>query len=139
MPRAFVCRLLLPVAIALPLSACEQLGIETPAQTSARQESEGKAVGGACRHAGRALEDCYKSSPKISKAAIYAGWRDMDAYMRDNKIEVVPTREAQERAEQKNSPNPPEAPAEAAPPENGANAADKPEGKSGAKSGNKQS
>lgn len=136
MPRAFVFRLLLPVAIALPLSACEQLGIETPAQTSARQEAEGKAVGGACRHAGRALEDCYKSSPKISKAAIYAGWRDMDAYMRDNKIEVVQTRDAQERAEQKSQGNAPEAPPEAAPPEP---SAEKPEGKSGAKSGNKQS
>jgi hypothetical protein len=136
MPRAFVFRLLLPVVIALPLSACEQLGIETPAQTSARQEAEGKAVGGACRHAGRALEDCYKSSPKISKAAIYAGWRDMDAYMRDNKIEVVQTRDAQERAEQKSQGNAPEAPPEAAPPEP---SAEKPEGKSGAKSGNKQS
>lgn len=136
MPRAFVFRLLLPVVIALPLSACEQLGIETPAQTSSRQEAEGKAVGGACRHAGRALEDCYKSSPKISKAAIYAGWRDMDAYMRDNKIEVVQTRDAQERAEQKNSANAPEAQPEAAPTEN---STDKPEGKSGAKSGNKQS
>ena len=136
MPRAFVFRLLLPVVIALPLSACEQLGIETPAQTSARQEAEGKAVGGACRHAGRALEDCYKSSPKISKAAIYAGWRDMDAYMRDNKIEVVQTRDAQERAEQKSLGNAPEAPSEAAPPEP---SEEKPEGKSGAKSGNKQS
>lgn len=136
MPRAFVFRLLLPVVIAIPLSACEQLGIETPAQTSARQEAEGKAVGGACRHAGRALEDCYKSSPKISKAAIYAGWRDMDAYMRDNKIEVVQTRDAQERAEQKNQGSAPEAPPEATPPEP---SADKPEGKSGAKSGNKQS
>src|SRR5690606_26156732 len=63
MSRPFVLRLLLPLVMALTLSACEQLGIETPAQTTARQEAEGKAVGGACRHAGRALEDCYKSSP----------------------------------------------------------------------------
>lgn len=101
--------------MALALSACDQLGIETPAQTSARQESEGKAVGGACRHAGRALEDCYKSSPKMSKAAIYAGWRDMDTYMRENKIDVVQTLEAMERTEEKRRGVEAEAPAEAAP------------------------
>jgi hypothetical protein len=28
-------------------------------------------------------------NPKVGKAAIFAGWRDMDAYMRDNKIDVV--------------------------------------------------
>lgn len=101
--------------MALALSACDQLGIETPAQTSARQESEGKAVGGACRHAGRALEDCYKSSPKMSKAAIYAGWRDMDTYMRENKIDIVQTLEAMERTEEKRRSSDTETPAETAP------------------------
>ncbi len=86
----------LSLVFALTLSGCDQLGVETPAQTLARQEAEGKAVGGACRHAGRALEDCYRSSPKISKAAIYNGWRDMDAYMRENKIDVVPLAQASE-------------------------------------------
>lgn len=112
-PSAF--RLLLPLVMALTLSACEQLGIETPAQTTARQESEGKAVGGACRHAGRALEDCYKSSPKTSKAAIYAGWRDMDAYMRENKIDIVQTREASDRSEAKLRGGDAETPVEAVP------------------------
>lgn len=92
----------LSLSLIVSLAACEQLGVETPAQTSARQEAEGKAVGGACRHAGRALEDCYRSSPKTSKAAIYTGWRDMDAYMRENKIDVVMTAEdAELLAEQK--------------------------------------
>lgn len=111
MSRPFALRLLALSVMALTLSACEQLGIDTPAQTAARQESEGKAVGGACRHAGRALEDCYKSTPKISKAAIYAGWRDMDAYMRENKIDVVQTREAVERTEEKSRPKSTEEPA----------------------------
>ena len=111
----FALRLLPPLVMALTLSACEQLGIETPAQVSARQESEGKAVGGACRHAGRALEDCYKSSPKMSKAAIYAGWRDMDTYMRENDIEVVQTREAQQQAAEGQRSGEAAAPAEAAP------------------------
>lgn len=135
MSRAFASRLLLPIVMALLLSACEQLGIETPAQTTARQEAEGKAVGGACRHAGRALEDCYKSSAKTSKAAIYSGWRDMDAYMRENKIEVVQTRETIERTEARSlDQGTTEAPAEETPVED-----EKPAGKSGAKPVSKQS
>ena len=71
------------------LSGCELLGMEDPAKIAAAKEAEGKAVGGACRHSGRALEDCYLMNPKAVKAAIFAGWRDMDAYMRDNKIDAV--------------------------------------------------
>ncbi|MCX8086598.1 MAG: hypothetical protein N3C63_06780 [Rhodocyclaceae bacterium] len=81
----------LPVLSLIFLAGCEQLGIETPAQAAAAKEAEGRAIGGACRHSGRALEDCYTLNPKASKAAIYAGWRDMDAYMRENNIEVVPS------------------------------------------------
>jgi len=79
---------LLPVW-AILLAGCEQLGFEDPAKAAATKEAEGRALGGACRHSGRALEDCYALNPKQSKAAIYAGWRDMDAYMRENHIEVV--------------------------------------------------
>ncbi|HTH95705.1 MAG TPA: hypothetical protein VL550_10775 [Rhodocyclaceae bacterium] len=68
------------------LAACDQLGIDTPAH----QEAEARAIGGGCRHSGQALEDCYISYPKVSKAAIYAGWREMDGYMRDNHIDIVP-------------------------------------------------
>lgn len=90
--------LIFSFVVALLLAGCDQLGIETPAQTASRQENEGKAVGGACRHAGRALEDCYRSSPKTSKAAIYSGWRDMDAYMRENKLDVVVPADEREAA-----------------------------------------
>ncbi|MCX7897644.1 MAG: hypothetical protein N2441_07210 [Rhodocyclaceae bacterium] len=83
-------RLAFLMCSSLLLAACEQLGIEDPAKAAAAKEAEGRAVGGACRHAGRALEDCYTLNPKVSKAAIYAGWREMDAYMRENNIEVVP-------------------------------------------------
>jgi hypothetical protein len=75
--------------IAVLLAGCDQLGIETPDKVAARIEADGKAIGGACRHAGRALEDCYDMNRRASKAAIYAGWRDMDAYMRENNIAVV--------------------------------------------------
>jgi hypothetical protein len=79
--------LLLPLLAAL--SACEQLGIDDPVKVAAAKEAEGKAIGSACRHALRAIEDCYVLNPKAQKAAIYNGWRDMDEYMRENKIEGV--------------------------------------------------
>lgn len=74
----------------MPLfAACEQLGIETPAAEQAREEAEGKAIGSGCRQTGRALEDCYQINRRSPKAAIFSGWRDMDAYMRENKIEDI--------------------------------------------------
>ncbi len=74
----------------IAVAGCDQLGIETPAQVAAAKEAEGRAIGGACRHSGRALEDCYALNKRASKAAIFSGWRDMDAYMRENAIEIVP-------------------------------------------------
>ncbi len=71
------------------LAGCEQLGIETPESIAAARESDGRAVGGACRHAGRAIEDCYTLNKKVDRAAVFAGWRDMNDYMRENKIDVV--------------------------------------------------
>jgi hypothetical protein len=75
-------------AVAL-LSGCDMLGIESAGAIAAQREAEGKAVGGACRHAGRAIEDCYALNRKADKAAIFAGWREMNDYMRENKIEPV--------------------------------------------------
>lgn len=73
------------------LSGCDQLGIETPQKAAEHQQAEAKAIGGACRHAMRAIEDCYTLNPKADKSSIFAGWREMDEYMRDNKLEgVVP-------------------------------------------------
>ncbi|CAN5120808.1 hypothetical protein BH11PSE10_BH11PSE10_09480 [soil metagenome] len=82
--------LLLPLLVGLTtLTACDQLGIEDPAKVAAAKEAEGKAVGSACRHALRAIEDCYTLNPKAHKAAVFAGWREMDEYMRENKLEGV--------------------------------------------------
>lgn len=72
------------------LAGCDLLGIEPASALVARKEAEGKAVGGACRHAGRAIEDCYALNKKADKAAVFAGWREMNDYMRENKIEAVP-------------------------------------------------
>jgi hypothetical protein len=85
-------RVLAPLSLAaccLLAAGCDQLGIDTPASNKARNEADGKAIGGACRHAGRAIEDCYTLNKKADKAAIYAGWREMNEYMRENKLEPV--------------------------------------------------
>jgi hypothetical protein len=83
-------RRLLPL-LALPfvLAGCDQLGLEPASVTAARVEADGKAVGAACRHGGRAIEDCFTLNKRVDKAAIYAGWREMDDYMRENKLEAV--------------------------------------------------
>jgi hypothetical protein len=72
------------------LAGCDMLGIESAEKIAAAREADGKAIGGACRHAGRALEDCYAIYKKADRAAVFAGWRDMNDYMRENKIESVP-------------------------------------------------
>jgi hypothetical protein len=75
------------------LAGCDMiggaLGIESPEKVAAARDADGRAIGGACRHAGRAIEDCYTLNKKADKAAIFAGWRDMNDYMRENKIEAV--------------------------------------------------
>lgn len=85
---------LILLILASLLAGCDQLGIDTPAAEAAREEAEGKAIGSACRQTGRALEDCYLNNRRAPKAAIFNGWRDMDAYMRENKIpEIKPDSE----------------------------------------------
>ena len=87
-------RTLLTAAVLLfSTSACDfiqqKMGIEDLSAKEARLEADGKAVGGACRQSGRAIEDCYSIYSWLPKAPIYDGWRDMDAYMRDNKLETI--------------------------------------------------
>ena len=85
-------RPLLLLAVLSSLAGCDQLGLESASVAAARTEADGKAVGAGCRHGGRAIEDCFALNKRVDKAAIYAGWREMDDYMRENKLEaVVPT------------------------------------------------
>lgn len=37
----------------------------------------------------RAIEDCYTLNPKSDKAAMFEGWRAMDEYMRENKLDGI--------------------------------------------------
>jgi len=77
------------VAGAWSLVGCDQLGLDTPAKAAERKQAEARAIGSACRHAVRAIEDCYTLNPKAEKSAVFAGWREMDEYMRENKLEGV--------------------------------------------------
>lgn len=79
---------LLITAIALLLAACDIPGMG-PDPKIAQREAEAKAVGSACRHGLRNIEDCYNLNEGVSKAAIFAGWKAMDEYMRENKIEGI--------------------------------------------------
>ena len=86
--------LLLPAALA----GCDLLGIESASTVAARRDADGKAIGGACRHTGRAIEDCYTLNRKADKGAVFAGWREMNDYMRENKLEAMPAEAATELA-----------------------------------------
>ena len=77
---------LLIIALALLLAGCDIPGMG-PDPRVLQREADGKAIGGACRYALRGIEDCYYLNEKASKTAIFAGWKDMDQYMRENKIE----------------------------------------------------
>ena len=79
------------IAAASLLAGCDALGIETAPQVAAKKEAEGMAIGSACRHAIRSIEDCFNGNPKAGKAAVFAGWKDMDQYMRDNQIVGMPS------------------------------------------------
>jgi len=79
----------------LPLATgCDQIAelleLPNPERDAARMEAEGRAIGSGCRHSGRSLEDCYTLNPSADKAAVFAGWRDMNDYMLERKLEVVP-------------------------------------------------
>ena len=52
-----------------------------------QREADSKAIGSACRYGMRSIEDCYTMNEKASKAAVFSGWKEMDQYMRENKIE----------------------------------------------------
>lgn len=86
-------RLFLVALTSLALVGCDQvsqkLGLEDAAKKEANQQAEGKAVGSACRQSGRAIEDCYSIYSWLPKASIYEGWKEMDAYMRENQLETV--------------------------------------------------
>ena len=84
---------LIATLLLIGLSGCDvvkqRMGIVDPAEKAAQSDAEGRAVGGACRQSGRAIEDCYSIYNWLPKAPIYDGWKEMDAYMRENQLETI--------------------------------------------------
>lgn len=80
-------------AALLLLAGCDQvmqrMGLEDPARKEAAQEADGRAVGSACRQSGRAIEDCYAIYSWLPRSAIFSGWKEMDAYMRENQLSTI--------------------------------------------------
>lgn len=81
--------LLLPLVSLVLLSGCDRLGMPDPVAEAARRDADARATGSACRHAGRGIEDCYAQNPDASRAPVYAGWKEMNDYMRENNIAEV--------------------------------------------------
>lgn len=93
MPKPLLRRrahLVLGLLAAFGLAGCDQLGIESASAVAAKREADGKAIGAGCRHAARSIEQCFEANKRADRAAVFAGWREMEDYMRENKIEAVP-------------------------------------------------
>jgi hypothetical protein len=76
-------------SIALFLGGCDLIDQLMADPKAIQKEADAKAIGSACRHGLRSIEDCYILNDKASKSAIFNGWKEMDQYMRENKIEGI--------------------------------------------------
>jgi len=83
-----IARLLLLVMV-LTLGGCDAVTALLADPKAAQRVADSKAIGSACRHGLRSIEDCYTLNERASKAAIFDGWKEMDQYMRENKIEGI--------------------------------------------------
>jgi len=83
-------RLLTALATTLLIVGCDIPGLG-PDPRIAQREADGRAIGAACRHALRGIEDCYRLNERAPKTAVFEGWKEMDQYMRENKIEGAPS------------------------------------------------
>jgi hypothetical protein len=81
----------LTLVISLLLVGCDIAAMMADPKV-AQREADAKAIGSACRYGMRSIEDCYMLNEKASKSAIFAGWKEMDQYMRDNKVDGVPAK-----------------------------------------------
>lgn len=86
-----IARLLL-LAMALTLGGCDAITALMADPKAAQRVADSKAIGSACRYGLRSIEDCYALNEKASKASIFDGWKEMDQYMRENKIDGVPAK-----------------------------------------------
>jgi len=77
------------LSMTLLLGGCDLIDQLMADPKAIQREADAKAIGSACRHGLRSIEDCYILNDKASKSAIFNGWKEMDQYMRENKIEGV--------------------------------------------------
>ena len=84
---------LLLLATVLTLAGCDKVEALLTDPKIAQRVADSKAIGSACRYGMRSIEDCYTKNEKASKAAVFDGWKEMDQYMRDNKIDGVASKE----------------------------------------------
>ena len=84
---------LLLLAFVFLLAGCDKVEALLADPKVAQRIADSKAIGSACRYGMRSIEDCYAKNDKASKAAIFDGWKEMDQYMRDNKIDGVPSKD----------------------------------------------
>ena len=77
---------LLCCAVLLLLAGCDKIGLGGPSAADVRREAESRAIGGACRHAGRSIEECFAANRQADKAAVFAGWREMNDYMAQKSV-----------------------------------------------------
>jgi len=80
-------KILMVASAAAMLSSCDLSQI--PGLDGKLSLEDSKAVGAACRHSGRALEDCFVMNPNTHQSGVFEGWRDMNDYMLANEIDVV--------------------------------------------------
>jgi hypothetical protein len=82
-------RLIPILAVTLLIAGCDIANILGPDPRVAQREADARAIGAACRYAMRGIEDCYKLNERAPKNSVFEGWKDMDRYMRENKMEGV--------------------------------------------------
>lgn len=80
-------KILMVASAATMLSSCDLSQI--PGLDGKLSIEDSKAVGAACRHSGRALEDCFAMNPNTYQSGVFEGWRDMNDYMVANGLDVV--------------------------------------------------
>jgi len=82
-------RLTFLLAVTLLVAGCDVASIMGPDPRVAQRDADARAIGAACRYGLRGIEDCYKLNERAPKSAVFEGWKEMDRYMRENKIEGI--------------------------------------------------
>ena len=91
-PILIMIKLTLVALASIFIAGCGDTTLEDITNPGAKQKiADAKAIGAACRLAGHGIEPCFKENSRASKASILDGWREMDGYMRENKMAEIPT------------------------------------------------